>query len=50
MEKQIEMANIDGKCNYAEFIDGEHMCRRTGRPCTHLDENGVPLLALRCTR
>ena len=46
----MEMANIDGQCNYAEYIDGEHMCRRTGKPCTQLDENGVPLPALRCTR
>lgn len=43
-----DVANIDGNCEFTVYIDGEHICTRTGTPCTHLDENGVPSPAFRC--
>ena len=42
MRSNYDDLAIDGNCEYAECIDGEHICRINGIRCIHLDENGVP--------
>lgn len=42
MDNTFKELNVDGYCEYSQYMEEEHICQLTGKACDHTNNNAVP--------